>query len=493
MAEILLTADRTLMNNFHLKGEFVSAWYGSADSFPWWLFKLMASEPKKDANHESVFAPYPLRKIQAKLIDAGFDAPIVSPEDLPRYIRSAKILGIHTINPLGSGTSPIFRQLLLNHGEYSVQYFQQLLESKVIQHARKNGLKIIVGGAGAWQFLNHPDLQKKLGIDCIIVGEAECLVLDILRKGVQGEKLPRYVECSRENVPDVQDISCIQKASNYGCIEIGRGCVRGCRFCDVSKNKLRWIPLANIEKELRVNAQYGITQGLLHAEDILLYGTQDVVPDIDKLLPLIKLTKTYYQKFHFTHFSLAAVSAKPQVIPKCMELILENQRFIFGETGIETASVRLLSETMSGKTRPFSNEKWIEIIHNSLGILHDHSFVPYCSIILGLPGEQEEDVLRTLDLVDDLKKYRCALLPLNFTPLGEFNKQSAFSAMIHTIDDHHKQIIARCNQHNLYWVNASINELLEHSRYKMLIHVLAKIRMKQFERKAKKFGLLAAK
>jgi hypothetical protein len=164
VAEILLTADRTLMNNFHLKGEFVSAWYGSADSFPWWLFKFMAREPKKDANHESVFAPYPLRKIQAKLIDAGFDAPIVSPEYLPKYIRSAKILGIHTINPLGSGTSPIFRQLLLNHGEYSVKYFQQLLESKVIQHARKNGLKIIVGGAGAWQFLNQPYLQKNSGL-----------------------------------------------------------------------------------------------------------------------------------------------------------------------------------------------------------------------------------------------------------------------------------------------------------------------------------------
>ena len=155
---------------------------------------------------------------------------------------------------------------------------------------------------------------------------------------------------------------------------------------------MRWIPLENIEKELSVNAKYGIKQGLLHAEDILLYGQNGVIPDIDILLKLIKLTKTYYQKFHFTHLSLAAVSAEPKVIPKCMEIILENQKFILGETGIETGSPRLLSETMSGKIRPFRKEKWTEIIHNSLGILHDNSFIPYCSIILGLPGEQEEDI-----------------------------------------------------------------------------------------------------
>jgi len=491
--EILLTADRSLMNNFHLKGEFVSAWYGSADSLPWWVFKLMAGEPEKDNNHEIVFAPYPLRKIQATMLDAGFDAAIVSPKDLPRLVGSAKILGIHTINPLGLGTSPIFRQLLLNDREYSVKYFRKLLEKNAVKAARKNGLKVIVGGSGAWQLQENPEIQKKLGIDCVIVGEAERLVPDVIRKGLQGEELPRYVECTKENVPGLHDISCIHKASNYGCIEVGRGCVRGCKFCNVSKNKLRWIPLANIENELRVNAQYGITQGLLHAEDILLYGTKGVVPDVDHLLELIKLTKTYYRKFHVTHFSLAAVSAEPQVIPRCMELILENQSFMLGETGIETGSVRLLSETMSGKVKPFRNEKWVEIIHNSLGILHDNSFIPYCSLILGLPGEREEDMVLTLDLLDDLKRYRCALLPLNFTPLGELHNQRAFSAMISTIDDLHKQIIARCNRHNLSWVDKTRHELFQHSRYRMLLHILAKVRMKQFEGKAKKYGLLAAK
>lgn len=493
MADIILTADRTLMNNFHLRGDFASVWYGSADSFPNWLFKIMAGEPKKNNNNEIIFSPYPLRKIEAKILQAGFDVITIGPKDLSKYMESAKILGIHTINPLGLATSPIFRQLSTNGIEYSVKYFKKLLENKVIKDAQKKGLKIIVGGAGAWQLQNNPDIQKKLGIDCVIVGEAEELVIDIIKRGLQGEKLPRYIECNKENVPSVNEISCIKKASNYGCIEIGRGCVRGCKFCNVSRNKLRWIPLENIERELSVNAKYGIKQGLLHAEDILLYGQNGVIPDIDILLKLIKLTKTHYQKFHFTHLSLAAVSAEPKVIPKCMEIILENQKFILGETGIETGSPRLLSETMSGKIRPFRTEKWTEIIHNSLGILHDNSFIPYCSIILGLPGEQEKDILLTLDLLDDLKQYRCSLLPLNFTPLGAFNKKRAFSAAINEIDEHHKQIIAKCNRHNLYWADITRYELFENLKYRTLLHMLAKIRMKQFERKAKKFGLLSTR
>lgn len=478
------------MNNFHLKRSFATAFYGAADSFPNWLFKLMAGEPKKSDNFEITYAPYPLRKIEAKINDTGYDVIVVSPKDIPKFIGKAKILGIHTVNPLGLASTPALRQMSIDDEEYSVKYFRALLEDQSILDAKRDGLKIIVGGAGAWQIHKNPKIQKKFGIDCVVVGEAEKAIPDIIKKGIEGKRLPSYFECTSQDIPDITDIPTIKKASNYGCVEIGRGCIRGCKFCEVTKNKLRWVTLKNIQTELKINKRSGINQGLLHAEDILLYGQSGVVPDVNKLLKLFKLVKKYYHSFHLTHFSLAAVSAEPKTIPKCMDLILEDQNFILGEAGIETGSIRLLSKTMSGKIKPFEKEKWTETIHNSLGILHDNSFIPYCSLILGLPGEHEEDILHTLDLLDDLKEYRCLFLPGNFAPLGKFADKKGFSAKLNTIDDLHKQIIGKCIVHNTYWVNDIRYKLFQDSKYKPFLHMITKVWMKQYERKARKFGLL---
>ena len=489
MFDVALTADRTLMNRFHLKNNFATSFYGSADSLPYWLFRIMAGEPKKDGSGNIQFAPYPLRKIASKIVESGYDTITISPGDLPKYIKKTSVLGVHTVDPLGLATTPGLREVMINRIPYSVHYFRNIFENKAVQGAKKDGLKIIVGGAGAWQFGKYPHYQEKLGIDCVLIGEGENVISDIIKKALEGDRLPRLIKCGKKQIPNISDIPVIKEASNFGCVEIGRGCVRGCKFCDVTKGNLRWLPLNHIEKELKINANAGITQGLLHSEDCLLYGQKGVIPGVNKLANLIRLAKKYYQKFHFTHLSLSAVSAKPDIIPATMELILEDQDFMLGEAGIETGSIRLLSSTMSGKIRPFKKERWTEIIHNSLGILHDHSFIPYCSFIYGLPGEREEDILKTLDLVDDLKGYRSIFLPGNFTPLGKYRNMKGYNKGITDLDEPYKELLRKCIVHNIKWINDIRYKLFHDSRYKMLLHMVTKVWMRQYKRRAKKYGL----
>jgi len=478
--EVVLTADRSLINNFHLKTNLTTAFYGSADIFPNWIYKVLAGKPKKNKNDEIIFAPYPMRKIEAKLIDDGFNVSTIGPSDISKHLMQTKILGIHTVDPLGLGTTSYIRNKLIESEPYSVIFFKQLFQNKGVMEAKEKGLKIIVGGAGAWQIQRNPEIQKKLGIDSVILGEAENVISEVVRKVMNDEELPGYIKCEKKNIPEINDISCIKKASNSGCIEIGRGCIRGCKFCDVTKNKLRWIPHHMIEEELKINSRAGINQGILHAEDVLLYGQNSVIPDIDKLIKLIKMVKKYYKKINFTHISLAAVSVEPKVIPKCMELLLQDQYFALANAGIETGSVRLLTKSMSGKIKPFKKERWHEIIHNSLGILHDNSFIPYLSIICGLPGENEDDILQTLELIDDLKGYRCLLLPGNFTPLGAYEKDKGLSHDINEIDELNKQILKKSISHDLYWINNFRYDLLRDSNYKILLHFMAIILMKQY-------------
>ena len=226
-----------------------------------------------------------------------------------------------------------------------------------------------------------------------------------------------------------------------------------CKFCEVTKKNLRWYPLEKIEKELQVNRNNGINRGIIHAEDVFLYGIKGFIPNDTKLTNLLELVYRYYDEFLITHFSLAAVQANSTLFKKLMEIISSHQDFIIGEAGIETGSARLMEKTMSGKALPFKISDWAEVITESLGLLHDYHFIPYCSLIIGLPGETDHDVVETLNLIDDIKGLRCILLPSGFTPLGIFTDLDAKKYSIDSLNPLRKELIKKCIIHNTYWTN----------------------------------------
>ena len=48
-------------------------------------------------------APYGLRKTEAQLLKEGFHVETVSPKYLGSYLKDAKVLGIHAMDPFGLG------------------------------------------------------------------------------------------------------------------------------------------------------------------------------------------------------------------------------------------------------------------------------------------------------------------------------------------------------------------------------------------------------
>jgi radical SAM superfamily enzyme YgiQ (UPF0313 family) len=51
---------------------------------------------------------------------------------------------------------------------------------------------------------------------------------------------------------------------------------------------------------------------------------------------------------------------------------------------------------------------------------------PACTFIVGLPQETEDDVARTIDLIDDLWDFRAILVPMFFVPLGHLKSRDWF-------------------------------------------------------------------
>jgi radical SAM superfamily enzyme YgiQ (UPF0313 family) len=453
MADILLTADRTLMSNYH-NNEFLGFGTCAPPNFlPEWFYSFLFFPPIKESKGIPAAAPYGLRKIEAQLLKEGFDVATVRPDHIEDYITSAKVLGVHTMDPFGLGPASTTLAAIFKKEPYLAKYFQILLSNPAVKKAKKRGLKIIIGGPGAWQFRYRQKFVEKHEIDCIVEGEAEKVIGKFFRDALESKDLPKYYEVSVSEAPALAEIPDIVNPSINGLVEIGRGCCRGCEFCNVTLRPLRWYPLEKIKREITLNVTSGKVGGCcLHAEDVMLYGSRNTKPNEEKLIKLHEfVVKSNNGGISWSHCSLAAVASNPKLFAKLSEIILQKQAWWGAEIGIETGSRELAKKIMPAKAHPFKAEKWPEVVKTGMELMHDNRLVPACTLIVGLPEETEDDIIRTIELMDDLKNVRSLIVPLFFVPLGRLKQRDWFKRA--ELTDLHKQLLFQCVEHDFRWVD----------------------------------------
>lgn len=486
--EVVLTADKTLMSNHHGK-EFLG--FGTSappNLLPEWLFRYLFFPRIKSNNGFPWQAPYGLRKIEAKLIDAGFDAAVVYPDDIANH--NAKVLGIYVMDPFGWGpSSTTFAGIMKTGLPYNAKYFELLFKSNAYKKLKRQGAKTIVGGPGVWQFKYNMEFARRYKIDCIYDGEAEKDVPSLFKDALDGKELPQYIEKEPKEAPSLDEIPEIKKASVNGLVEIGRGCPRGCKFCTVTLRPLRWYPYEKIEKELLVNKKYGLDATILHGEDVMIYGSSNVIPNEEKVLKLNEIAKKYMKNVTWSHASFAAVAAKPKIIEKVAEILIdENQRWWGAEMGIETGSPELVKKAMPAKAKPFRPEEYPEIIKLAAGVMTDAGMVPACTLIVGLPEETEDDVIKTIELMDDLKDFKALIVPLFFVPMGKLKNRDWFKE--EQMNELQKELLIKCLRHDIKWAKNIANEYFQERKRDILIKPLYHLFIKLIEWQGKKRGVL---
>ncbi len=459
MPEVVITCDWTMMSNHHGK-EFL----GFGTTTPAYVFpervyqKLFFPTMPTDENGYPREAPYGMRKIEASLIDAGVDARIVHPSFLDRYMPGqAKVLLVSGhdyfgLNPPSSTFGGVMHKEPLN----SVNFKRMLLQPHVLE-ARKQGMKLIAGGPCAWQLA--PATRQKLpwvgefvesigGVDSVVEGESDQFVREIVRKALNDEFLPPHVVLTPKEAPKVEQISSIKYPSVNGLIEIGRGCCRGCSFCSVTTRPTRWYPLEKVEEELKINKAIGIKKGLLHSDDVYFYGSPNVMPREEKLIPLLQLAKRYYDQVGWSHVAIASLMTKPKLLGKCAEVLIDEKQSWWGvEVGVETGSPRMITAAMPGKVAPFKASQWPELVVQAAGLMNDNKVFPACTFIVGLPQETEDDVLKTIELIDDLWDFKAILVPMFFVPLGHLKNNDWFRR--DRLSDVQQELFKRALSHGL--------------------------------------------
>lgn len=273
-----------------------------------------------------------------------------------------------------------------------------------------------------------------------------------------------------------------------GLVEVGRGCCRGCKFCSVTLRPLRWHPYQRILQEIDVNIRLGNTNwSCLHAEDIILYGSENVYPKDEKLIKLHELVVKKCEGMSWSHSSLASVAANPNLFSKIAEIITQKQSWWGAEIGIETGSAELAKKIMPAKAYPFKPEQWPEVVQTGMGLMHDNNLVPACTLIVGFPEETEEDLIKTIELVDELRGFRSLVVPLFFVPMGRLRDEDWFKET--EMNKLHKELLARCMRHDFHWIGELVDLGFGGRWYGRLLRYLYKVFIEILEFKARRAGI----
>ena len=455
--DVVLTADSTLMSDYR-RNEFLGFGTCAPSNFvPDFLYRQLFFPPVKTEDGSPFSAPYGLRKIEAQLLKEGFNVLTVTPDHLTSHIHDAKVLGIHVMDPFGLGPASSTLAAILKKEPFLAVYFRKLLESREVREAKKRGLKIVVGGPGVWQLSYRPYFVEKYGIDCVIQGEAETIVGKIFKAALGGQPLPSGYEVSVDETPKLDEIPNIVNAAVNGLVEIGRGCCRGCKFCSVTLRPLRWFPLEKILQEVDVNLERGGgNKGIiLHEDDVMLYGSKNTLPDDEKLLKLHEAVVPKAGGTTWSHCSLAAIAAKPKLFTQVAEIIRQKQKWWGVEIGLETGSPQLAAKIMPAKAHPFKAEEWPEVVRTGMALMHDNMLVPACTLIVGTPEETEDDLVKTMEMMDDVKDYRSLIVPLFFVPMGRLKDEDWFKESMMT--KIHEELLIKCIEHDFRWLNSLID------------------------------------
>jgi radical SAM superfamily enzyme YgiQ (UPF0313 family) len=456
--KVVLTADRTLMSEY--RGGIFLGFSACVPKglIPDWLYFSMFS-PSVPVNKDGSvkYAPCGTRKIEAALLDHGFkrkDVIVAHPEHLDKVVGSkTKVIGITETDPLGIGpATSTFTQLFDGEAYMNIK-FRELLSHSAIRRYRP---RIIVGGPGAWQ-LEDKEVRSNLGIDCVVVGEGEKDVGPLFKRALDGESLPEVVH---GNVAATDEIPLIKEATIDGIVEIARGCGRGCEFCVPTLQRYRCLPISDILKEVEVNLRAG-RRPLLHAEDVLRYKAKGLEVNGEAVIDLFKTVKNYpgVNAVGMSHFALSSIASAPEVVEEISNILGAGEEggWLSGQTGLETGSPRLIREFMKGKCKPFEPKDWPQVAIDAFDTMSRNCWVPCATLIIGLPNETEKDIDLTVDLLEELKKFKSLIVPLFLVSMGGL-KDKTESLTIEKMTPKRSELFLKCWEHNIKWGQSLLQE-----------------------------------
>ena len=359
-------------------------------------------------------------------LDALVGALEIHPDlgDVPVHLgRTPEELLAATRRVLAEGRRPVVLWSFLSPG-----FAEACDELAAFRAAIPAGPLHVAGGVHASA---EPELTLGAGFDLAAIGEGERIVQDLvlaLRRGDDGTGVRgiarldggRLVKNGRGEAVDLDAFpSFAPRHRRFGPIEITRGCVYACRFCQtpyMAKARFRHRSVASACEHARWLRAAGLRDVRVLTPTALSYGATggEVRLDaVDELLGRLRETVGADGRLFFGTFPSELrpehVSAEALAVLKRW---VDNDNLIVGG---QSGSDRLLAETHRGHDA--------EAVERAVRLCVEGGFLPQVDFLFGLPGETLDDAAATRALMARLaplgaRVHAHTFLPLPGTPLA---------------------------------------------------------------------------
>ncbi len=418
-------------------------------SLPIWLeFILNKKYPKWRAvehneDGSARYMPAGVRLVEKSLMRefAPDDVIACYPDDLDRFIGpNTRVVAVSTHNPLGvTFAAGVYTSIFGSSRQPINSFYARQMFARIKDNPFRKNFKVIVGGSGGWQIIQTNSFEE-LGVDSVVEGRSESVeTLALFRKALNGEHLPREVNVSHPT--SREGILMPERRTTFGVVEMTTGCGRRCQFCVPDLNPQIDVPKEKIMIGVGANVAQGNKQISLATEDMFIWGqvrtgTPFFFPNREALLDLYSsIVNTPGVEQHvLSHATMAPFVADPLLIKKLSEILLPKspihipmvshhpqKKVLTPLIGLETGSVRMAKKIMPSKGVPFSIDEWPSVVLEGLRIANENNWFPMMTLMVGNPGETDDDVTATLDLIYEMERRSlfAFLVPSIFTPLHD--------------------------------------------------------------------------
>ena len=425
----------------------------SMASLPIWLEGILNKKYPEWRNVEynadgtAKYMPAGIRLVEASLLRqySADDIVCCYPQDLHKFVGpNTRVVAVSTHNPLGvTFAAGVYTSIFGSSREPINSHYSKELFAAIKSNPFRSNFKVIVGGSGGWQII-QTNSYEELSIDCVVEGRSESTdTLDLFAKAIRGEELPKQVDVVHPKDRDAFLFP--DKRTTFGVVEMTTGCGRRCQFCVPDLNPQIDMPKDKIMGAVRANVRDGNKQISLATEDMFIWGQvhTDIpfyFPNREALLDLYSdIVNTPGVEQHvLSHSTIAPAVVDPLLIKKLSEILLDKspihlpylsshpkKKALTPLIGLETGSVSMAKKIMPSKGIPFQTEDWPSVFINGLKVLNENNWFPAVTLIVGNPGETDEDVQATLDLIYEVERRGlfAFFIPSIFTPLHDTRMQ----------------------------------------------------------------------
>lgn len=358
-----------------------------------------------------------------------------------------------------SGFSPTFNIDKADLVILNTCYVREKVKHKVFSYLgelrklKESKPDLILGVGGCLAQKDPQEILKRAPFVDIVWGTLNLDEIPKLVEDARKEKRP-IVKIEKEGQPP-DELPIVRKGKFSAYIPVMRGCNNFCSYCNVPyvRGREKSRPVGSILKEVEAVAREGFKEVVLLGQNVNSYG-KDLPNSVDFADLLYEISKIEgISRIRFTTSHPKDLSEKLMLAMANIDKVCEHLHL-----PLQAGSNRVLRLMR----RRYTREDYLKLVCRLRSLIPDVSLTT--DLIVGFPGEREEDFNQTLEMVEKVRfdgAFTFEYSPIPGTLAAKFNDQlpdSVKGRRLRRLIDLQRRIT---EEKNKIWVGKDVEVLVE--------------------------------